>query len=291
MAMQMRALLIALMWVTAFSANAAPELSEADRQRLAEGTSDQDGMLDEQDGLYVLLRNASQWQGDDFSGDAGAAVAPPPDYDYIKDNPAEVRGKTFLIEGWVAKHDRFPTQDNAGRDKLTRSGDPAWGDQVTRWTIATGKGDAGKTIIVLFNDPRAQVLNPGEKAKVKVAARFLKLWTIPSASGTPFTYPVFVGGAAETIEQPSSVGDDSSMRTLIVGLVLVGGVAFFVVRFMLAKRNGPSGSQLSLRLEEIRQHRERYEEESDEDDEADEDLPEDPIQALDTLRQRHQETD
>ena len=53
---------------------AAPPLSDDDRQRLADETSDRDNQLDQQGGLYVLLRNAREgdWPRDDFSGDLGA---------------------------------------------------------------------------------------------------------------------------------------------------------------------------------------------------------------------------
>lgn len=263
---------------------AAPELSDADRQRLVDGTTDNDAQLDQQDGLYVLLRNASSWQGDDFSGDAGAAVAPPPDYDFIKDKPGQARGNVYLIEGWLAQHDRFPTNDNHDRDQLVRAGDPAWGDQVTRWTIATAKGDPDSTIIVLFNDPRAQMADPGKQAIIKVAARFYKLWTIPSANGKPFTYAVFVGGAAEEVQASAASGGGMSMGTIVLAVVAAVG-AFFILRIVLNRMNNGGRQRTSELLAARRRERELLEDE----EEIDEDLPEDPIEALDVLSKRHGE--
>lgn len=273
----------------ALPALAAPHLTEADRQRLADGTSDRDGNLDEQDGFYVLLRSASTWQGDDFAGDAGAAVAPPPDYDYLHANPDRARGNVYLIEGWLAQRDRWPTKDNHNRDKLLRSGDPAWGDQVTRWIVATDKKDPDSTVIVVFNDPRNQMPDPEAESKVRIAARFHKLWTIPSADGRLFTYPVFVGGAAEVVSDGaasgSSGGAPSGGTIVTIALVLVAG-GFFVMRVLINRKGG--GNMTLQRLEAIRRERELYEDGEDEEEGEAEQLPKDPVAALDVLRQRHE---
>lgn len=272
----------------------APVLSQADRERLADGTTDGDDVLDQQDGFYVLLRNASTWQGDDFAGDAGAAVAPPPDYEFIKAKPEIARGNVYLIEGWLAGSDRWPTKDNHDHDQLMRAGDPTWGDQVTRWTIITEKDNADATVIVLFNDPTAKMTVPEPGTKVRIAARFHKLWTITASTGVPFTYPVFVGGAAEQVEQvgdtSSSSGSVSNFTKILGAIVVVGG--FFVAMRVLMRRvstGGGGGTMLRDRLEEMRREREAQELRGEvEPEEDDEDLPEDPIAALDVLRQKHE---
>jgi len=278
---------------------AAPALSEADRQRLADGTTDKDDVLDQQDGFYVLLRNAATWQGDDFSGDAGAAVAPPPDYGFLRDKPSQARGNAYLIDGWFMGADRWPTLANHSSDKLLRAGDPAWGDRVTRWTIVTEKGNPAATLIVVFNDPNARMTAPEKGSKVRVAARFHKLWTIPSADGKSFTYPLFVGGAAEVTAAPgaakrsSSDGAISSL-TIVLGAILIVGAFFVVMRILMRKvaAGGGGGTMLRDRLEEMRREREAYElrdAEEDEDEADDEqELPEDPIAALNALRQKHE---
>lgn len=277
---------------------AAPELSESDRERLADGTTDRDDVLDQQDGLYVLLRNASTWQGDDFSGDAGAAVAPPPDYGFLKDKPEQARGNAYLIEGWFISSDRWPTKDNHDQENLLRAGDPAWGDQVTRWTIVTEKDNPDATIIVLFNDPTAKMTAPEPGDKVRIAARFHKLWRITSATGTPYTYAVFVGGASEQVQaagSTSAAGGSVSNFTKILGaIVVVGG--FFVAMRVLMKRvskGGGGGTMVRDRLDEMRREREALEQrgEVDEAEEEIDDLPEDPIAALEALREKHEVND
>jgi hypothetical protein len=286
-----------LLFVLACPAVAAPELTESDRQRLVDGTTDGDEVLDQQDGFYVLLRNAATWKGDDFSGDAGAAVAPPPDYAYLKGKPAEVRGNVYLIEGWFMGADRWPTLVNHSSDKLSRAGDPDWGEQVTRWTIVTEKDNAAATIIVIFNDPQAKMIAPEPGSKVRIAARFHKLWEIPSSDGKPFTYPLFIGGAAEITEAAGSAGsasrgDEISNLTKVLAAIVVVAGFFFAMRILMRKvaAGGGGGNMMQDRLAELRREREAYErqEAGDPDEEDIDDLPDDPIAALDALRQKHE---
>ena len=274
---------------------AAPELSQADRQLLADGTTDRDGNLDEQGGVYVLLRNAATWPGDDFGGDAGAAVAPPPDYGFLKDKPEQARGNAYLIEGWFAGADRWPTLVNHSRDKLYNLGDPAWGEQVTRWTIVTERDNPDATVIVLFNDPEAKMaaLEPG--SKVRIAARFHKLWAIPSSNGKRYIYPVFVGGAAEQTEKaPASTeasGATSSLTKILGAIVVVAGF-FFVMRILMRRvsAGGGGGTMLRDRIEAMRREREGHVQRADEAEEDIDDLPDDPVAALDALSKKHEAT-
>lgn len=271
----------------------APQLSDEQRELLADSTTDGDNVIDQRPGLYVLLRNAADWQADDFSGDPGVKSAPEPDYAYLRDEPSSVRGDVFSVTGKLVQADRFPTTDNFDRDALMRAGDPAWGDQLTRWIIATDPSDPASTVIVFFNDPRGQIKAPDipsdlrDAPTVRVAARFFKLWTIASADGGTFTYPTFVGGAYEVTATPSaSTRTSSPFRTLIILAIVVFTGGYFAVRYLL-NRSGTGGSLTRARLDAIRQQRERYEDDSDDDDD-DEPLPEDPVAALDELRKRHE---
>jgi hypothetical protein len=269
---------------------AAPKLTDADEQRLADGTTDEDELLDQQEGFTVLLRHAGQWRGDDFAGDEGAKVAPPADFDYIRENPAEVRGNVYLIEGWLAQHDRYPNADaGLGREKLYNMIDPSWGERVTRWTIVTEEEDPSSTLIVIFNDPNAKMPKPGKNAEVRVAARFYKLWTIKDASGKAFTYPVFVGGAAEVLDEggASSEAGGPSKEVITVALVMVVG-AFFGMRYLM-KRANATGKQRTAALVAARR-RDRDEQEEAEEEDID-DLPDDPIAALDVLSKKHEAND
>ena len=273
---------------------AAPELTDDQRDRLKDGTTDRNDVLDREDGLYVLLRNASTWQGDDFSGDAGAAVAPPPDYQFLRDTPEKARGNVYLIEGWLMRAERWPTLDNHDTEMLRRFSNPAWGDQVTRWTVVTEKGNADATIIVLFNDPNAKMIAPKDGSPVRIAARFHKLWTIPSADGKPFTYPVFVGGAAEQVASTgssTSSGGGTSPLTLVLGGVLVVAGFFVGMRYLMRRLSTQTGggTMLQDRLDEMRRQREAAEVNEPEEEEDASDLPEDPVAALDVLRDRHEQ--
>lgn len=285
--------LLLFLVLLAYPAMAAPELSEDDRIGLEDRTTDRDGELDTQPGFYVLLRNAASWQGDDFSGDAGAAVAPPPDYGFLKDKPEQARGHVYLIEGWMAGADRWPTLANHSSDKLAV--DPTWGDQVTRWTIITERGNKDATVIVLFYDPNAKMTSPKPGSKVRIAARFLKLWEIPSSNGKPYTYPVFIGGAAEQTEQASagtSASGATSSLTKILGAVVIVAGFFFAMRVLMRRvsAGGGGGTMVQDRLEEMRREREKHEHVDDVEEDV-EDLPDDPIEALNVLGQKHGNND
>lgn len=285
-----RLIAIGLLLVS-LTTRAAPELTDAERDLHAERTTDGNAYLDQDPGLYVLLRNAASWKADDFSGERGAAVAPPPDYDFIKNNPAQARGNTYLLEGWVAAHDRFPSaKDKLGREKLHNTSDPAWGEQVTRWTIVTDKKDPASTIIVLFTDPRGQMPQPGKDQQARIAARFHKLWTIKDVNGKPFTYPVFVGGAAELVNaNASSTGGEGGVpRTVLIFVVVGAAGAFFGVRILLNRMNASGRARTSAMLESRRRERELS---GIEDEEEDEELPADPSAALEVLSKRHGQPD
>lgn len=289
----MRIHLFLLLIFLACPAIAAPELSEDDRQGLAADTTDRDDVLDTQPGFYVLLRNAAAWQSDDFSGDAGAAVAPPPDYAFFKDKPEQARGNVYMIEGWLAYNDRWPTLVNHSSDKLHNTLDPSLGDQVTRWTIVTEKDNPAATVIVLLHDPDGELAAPEPGSKVRIAARFHKLWTISDTNGKPFDYVTFIGGAAEQTEEaaasPVSGGATSSLSKILAAVVVVGGF-FFAMRILMRRvsAGGGGGTMVQDRLEEMRREREGNEQLDDAEEDA-EDLPEDPIAALDALRERHGE--
>jgi hypothetical protein len=273
---------------------AAPELSESDRELLGDTTTDRDDVLDTQRGFYVLLRNATTWRGDDFAGDAGAAVAPPPDYAFLKDKPEQARGNVYLVEGWLAGADRWPTLENHSSDKLDNTIDPAWGEQVTRWTIVTERGNRDATVIVLFADPNAKMVAPEAGSKVRVAARFHKLWTIPSSNGAPFMYPLFIGGASETLETAAASSPTSgatSMLTKVLGAVVIVAGFFFAMRVLMRRvsTGGGGGTMLQDRLDEMRRQREASEQQDDDILEEDlDDLPDDPIAALEALRSKHE---
>lgn len=265
---------------------AAPPLSESDQQRIADGSTDHDGQIDQADGLYVLLRNAGQWAEDDFSGEDGAAVAPVPDYDYLGENPAKVRGNVYLIEGVFEQSARIPVRQTGA---LT-AGDFAWGDKLTRWAIRTSEsGD--DVVLVFFNDPDQAIPTPEQGTQVRVAARFYKVWDTETAEGEPFSFLTFVGGAYEaTGKSPAArFGSSRSMRGIIISLILMSIAAFFVVRLMLNRKAGQgAGGRTHAFLEQRRHERDQQ---ADAEDEVIDDLPDDPAAAMAVLLERHKEED
>lgn len=268
----------------AMHAAAAPPLTDIERQRIADYATDHDDRIDGSPAFYDLLKNASGWVSDDFSGEAGAATAPTPDYGFLRDQPAQARGRVFLIEGTFLQQVRFPTGD----DTLQRSGNPDWGDRVTRWAIQTSETDES-TVLVFFNDPEGAIQPPKAGTKVRVAARYYKVWATVDSDGEPFAFPAFVGGAREVVAGPPrfSLGTNRPMQGIVVALILSCIAAFFVVRFLMNRRGG-AGGRTQAYLENRR--RDRLLHEMDEEEEEVEALPADPAEAMEVLRARHEDS-
>ena len=275
-------MVLALAWGEAV---AAPPLSDAERQQVRDFATDGDGQIDGNAAFYALLSNARGWAVDDFSGEGGAAVAPKPDYGFLRDKPVEARGSVFLIEGVFEQQVRYPTGDQ----KLQRSGSPEWGDRVTRWAIRTSD-DPDSTVLVFFNDPDASIQPPKPGEQVRVAARFYKVWATENQAGEPFSFPVFVGGAREVLGKPARVsfGSNRPMQSIVIALIVACIAAFFVVRFLLNRKAGEgAGGRTQAYLDQRRRERQLHE--MDEEEEHPEDLPADPAEAMEVLRRQHEE--
>lgn len=262
---------------------AAPPLTEAQRDVLDANASDYDARLEAGPAIYPLLENAADWPADDFSGDAGAATPPTPDYAFLKDNPRDVRGNVFLIEGVFIEQVRFPTTERDGRDRLQRSGHARWGSQLTGWGIKVGDS-ADDVVMVYFVDPDGAIEPPGNGARVRVAARFYKVWTVPDRDGRDFDFLAFVGGARETVSGGASASGPGGpgWNKLIVMLVLAAAGVFYGMRHLLNRKQRAGRAHSQAHLAQRRRDRGS----ASDDDEADPDLPEDPAAALAYLQER-----
>ena len=263
--------------MTGGPAFAAPELTPQQQQILDASATDRDGDLDRQGpAMYVLLENAAGWAADDFTGDAGAPLAPTPDYAYLQAHPAELRGQVFLIEGAFVEQVRYPTPHRDGRDRLQRAGHPLWGDQLTGWGVRVGEG-ADTVVMVYFVDPNNAVQPPAPGQRVRVAARFYKVWSVPDREGRPTEFLTFVGGAREVVAgRPASV-HRPGWHTAVFGLVLVLAGVFYGARLLRATKAKAGRARL-----ESRPHR-RGRDETDQNqgqEPIDPDLPDDPAEAL-----------
>ncbi|MEM1354631.1 MAG: hypothetical protein AAGC44_10855 [Planctomycetota bacterium] len=290
MSSALRVCLTALMTVLVLGhAAAAPPLTETQRQNLRDYATDHDEHIDGSVALYVLLKNANadDWLPDDFAGEGGAATAPAPDYGVLRDRPAEARGNVFLIEGTFEQQVRFPV----GERPLQRAGNPDWGDRVTRWAIRTDQDDEESTVIVMFNDPEAGIKPPQVGTKVRVAARFYKVWATTDDSGEPFAFPVFVGGAREVVATSPrlSVGGGKPVQGIVIALIIACIAGYFVSRHLMNRKAVTgAGGRTQAYLEQRRRDRDHDEQDAGEQDVPDP-LPEDPAEAMEVLRQRHDE--
>ena len=246
---------------TSFAEQPWPDLSE---DALAQIATAVDGERPDEPALYPLLLNMRQWTQEDFTRSGVAILAD--GLGHVFDRPEESRGAgPFELSG------RF-----AGRVReveLLRGG--PWGRTVTEWgLVADGPKDAaGRVAVVYF--PGA-VDRPRDRQRVRVAARFFKLWTDVDAAGMETTYPVFV--AAPFWEPVGGVGAVPWRGMVLVVVVMMAGLWWArrgVRRAKSEKRTGlvrPAGRMEKARVAD--------------DDGVEEPLPEDAAEALGVLRDR-----
>ncbi|XAM00654.1 hypothetical protein OT109_04525 [Phycisphaeraceae bacterium D3-23] len=255
---------------------AAPELTDAQREVLADNATDGDLGLDQGPALYVLLENAADWDAGDFAGERGAATPASPDYEYLAQHPGQVRGDVFLIEGLFVEQVRYPTQARDSRDHLTRT---RWGDQLTGWGIKVGEGD-DDVVMVYFVDPDGAVVPPENGQRVRVAARFYKVWAVPNREGKALEFLAFVGGGREVVGGGggSAAGGSIRNKMIIIAVVLVAG-GYYGMRVFLSRKANAGRAHSQAMIEQRRRERGHEPDEEDGED-IDPDLPEDPADAL-----------
>lgn len=275
------------LWLTvcwlAGGALAAPPLTDAQRDVLATHATDFDADLEAGPAIYPLLENAAGWSADDFAGDAGAATPPTPDFAFLLEHPEQVRGAVFLIEGTFIEQVRFPTDERDGRDRLQRSGHPAWGSQLTGWGIKVGEG-ADDVVMVYFVDPDGRIDPPRNGTQVRVAARFYKVWTVPDRDGRDFDFLTFVGGAREGVGGGASPGGPGWNKVVIM-LVLVAAGGFYGMRVFIARKQKAGRAHSQALLDQRRRDRDSAGMDNEE-EHADPNLPEDPAEALAYLQEQ-----
>ncbi len=242
-----------------FAAGAAPSLSEAQRTQLGSAV-DGSTRLDE-GAWYPLLENAAQWAPGD---EATAAV---PDYPAILAEPESHRGSMFLVEGSLARSRPVP---------LARSG--PWGDRVVEWVVVLPpRAGVDDVAVVYLVDPAGVLASPPVGTRVRVAARFYKLWLDRDVTDQPTTYMTFVGRAPADVEPTTRTSRTWLAAPAIAALL----AAWFLVRRAIGRRRGDAARLRTAgrwRGQEADNHSEFA---------AGDRLPEDPAEALDALRRRH----
>lgn len=260
---------------------AAP-LTESQQTRL-ETADDASATVDEA-AFYALLENAAKWE----SGEAGATI---PDYADILQNPAEWRGKLCLIEGVLLS--RLPEQ------KFARSG---W-EHVRGLVIQIAGFDKPRKqispddmIIVYLTDPPELhapkiALDPNMLAEtgsnIRLAARFFKVVTEKNTRDESRLYLTFVGQHVAKLERNAS-SSSHFVPLIIAAFALLAG--YFIFR-ILRKGKGmlATSNQLAEHIAKKRAEREARDEGEIEPEDEDIDLPENPVDALDTLANKHRE--
>lgn len=257
--------------ISAGSAFALPDLTDTQAAQLA--TADDESSVIDGPALYPLLDNVSDWPAGDESG----AVVP--DYSAIQADPAKYRGQIFLIEGQVAG----PVQPI----KTLRPG--PWGETIEQWTIKHGP-EWDDVAVVYVANPAKDVM---PQTRVRMPARFYKIWNTSDRDGEASTFLVFVGNESKLGKQATQgvdLGDGGSGRApqlIIGGTLLLGGLAFtfFWRRLRRAGSKELKSAQIMRKRREARAL-EQGEASSDEVEPEPPILPEDPDAALEELAKR-----
>lgn len=248
---------------------ATPPLS-ADQQTQLESARDSLNVTDE-GALYPLLENALTWPE---HVEAGAAV---PDYAAIAQSPAAYRGQLFLIEGTLRRSQPI------GRLALPGP----WEGKLSEWAIQWGREPANMVIVNLTDAPA--LVRDG--AKVRLAARFYKVWQTTNKQGEPLSMLVFVGRDARVLSSPG-LGFGQGLPTGTMVLILLAGAMALWWVFKKTPRMSmePKPTEMQRRRREARQLAEeagvspRSLQPDDADDEPATLMPKDPAEALKKLQ-------
>lgn len=241
---------------------AIPPLTKAEKAQL-QATGDRDSRIEAGE-LYPLLNNAVKWKLGDESG------AQIPDYNALFESPADYRGELFLIEGLFNGEDSVRTMDTAR--------DGPWTGKLEQWMIANNAAGDAPLVIYLVNPPP----RPEKGAEIRLVGRFYKIWRtkVKNEDGQA-DYLTFIGhSAAVTGYAPPT--DRGSPMTVMFAVVFAMIVAFVFLRMRMSKMGGSSKvEQAATRI--LRERRG-----GEEEVEIDDTLPENPVEALDELKRRHE---
>jgi hypothetical protein len=256
----MKPLLLILAALTALAA--IPPLTPEQVEQLS--TAEDGSPRIDEGALYPLLQNALEWTPGD---ETGAMV---PDYQAIQEAPQKYRGRLFLIEGYF--YQAFPA-------KLVRPlpGNP----RVQEWSLIKTYDQAMQVLVV---DGPAERDLPRRNQRVRMAARFFKMWQGKDQQGTPTLYPVFVGRAARTVPASGGASLESAIPNPIIIGVVVLAVAFAVVTLWRHRVLKRFEAQRTKERAEEEEHDRVFEEEPE-----GAPLPEDPIEAMKELERRRRE--
>lgn len=206
--------MVAALWIL-MSLMAVPPLTEPQQAQLDQVEDDTAELIGP--GMDALVENALQWEAGD---EAGARV---PDYAAMLDQPGEVRGDLFLLEGRFA--------GRARRIDLPQRGD--WDETLTEWVLLVSD-DPEQVVVIYFPDPADLMPAPATGANVRVVGRFYKVWADTDINGEPTRYPAFVA------RYPQGVGGETAATThpltpMLLLIVVLGGV-YILLRFQTRRR-------------------------------------------------------
>jgi len=266
---------IAILFVTLLQ-GAVPPLTQQQQTQL-DTAQDYTASWDEGP-LYPLMQNALQWETLD---EAGAMI---PDYEAVKAQPDEYRGRLFVIEGQLGGPPEQITKP------MARPG--PWDNRIQRWSVLIRTDPDEVAVVYLVNPPSIEK-TPRASIRVRLLCRFYKVWRFKDLNDQPTDYLVFVGkttreAAPNQMQRKYQSQELPLVKMLVLLFVAAAALVYIFRRGMgISVQPKPLRGQLARR-EAVAQRETNPQEDTDEPT----DLPEDPVDALDELASRHkQESD
>ena len=212
-------------------------------------------------GLRPLLEHVLAWD----TTDAAYSLLPNPDYDALLADPTTGRGEAFLIEGQFAGRTRRFMLDQRG----------PWGKALTEWVLIV-RDEPQQVAVVYFVDPDNSLQPPYSGEKVRVPARFYKVWTDTDQEGQPTDYLTFVARAPLSSSASSTQSRLGSAMPLLLGVLLLALIYVGVLRFSRSTRRPAQAGPVTVKSADDAML-------SDLPEQA---LPDDPAEALQRLADR-----
>ncbi|MFA7235326.1 MAG: hypothetical protein WC058_00560 [Phycisphaeraceae bacterium] len=262
---------------------ALPPLTDDQREMLA--TTPDLTVSYDQPGLYALLANAQSWSNDPTANEAGSRL---PDYAAIRENTAQWRGESCLIEGTLVARIDFGLLARIDYDNVQ-----SWAVRTPGITAPDGTTSLGGIIIVFLADPppvqwgvtRGQNTAPlTQDMKLRLVARFFTVLQQSNLKDDPSAYPVFVGRSAAFVEPPAASSGVAYRPLLVITLIFAMIVGYIVVLVVRIRRNRETRRNKREQPAEASRRKRKPVELRD-------DLPDDPAEAMNALENENEQQD
>ena len=225
-----------------------PPLTQADRARLDTAI---DGVEQREEAFAALVEHVRSWPEAATIDLDELPLRRRIDAPAMREAPATMRGELVLLDGTLAQRTDLPR---------------AWSG-VTEWFV---RDEYGQTIIAFVSGNDASA---GVGDRVRVLGRLYKPITMTSRDGLQRSWPAMVGVALEARPMPGMAGNPVVL--VLAGAVLLGAAAWVLLR---RRVNRDGYGDVAEALAAIRRDAD--------DEDVEGSLPNDPADALASMRAR-----